>query len=72
MPGTKVAGTVEDPFGLLKYVADKGDYVGWAAVTPGDLNQIDSKVQAVLTGKSSSKQVGEQLDALVKKLRAGS
>ena len=72
MPATKVSGTVQDTYGLLKYVADNGDYVGWAAVTPGDLNQIDSKVQAVLTGQSTSKQVGQQLDAEVKKLRAGS
>ena len=41
---------VADDTGLLQYVAENGSYVGWAAVTPGQLNAVDSKVQAVLTG----------------------
>lgn len=72
MPAIKVSGTVQDPTGLLKYVADNGDYIGWAAVTPGDLNQIDSKVQAVLTGKKTAQEVGKEMDAIRDKARSGS
>ena len=72
MPAISVSSGVQDPYGLLKYVADNGDYVGWAAVTPGQLNQIDSKVQAVLTGQKTSQEVGKELDAERDKLRSGS
>lgn len=72
MPAIKVTGNVQDPSGLLKYVADNGDYIGWAAVTPGQLNQIDSKVQAVLTGKKTSQEVGKEMDAIRDKIRSGS
>ncbi len=72
MPGIKVAGNVKDPSGILKFVADNGSYVGWGSVTPGQLNQIDSKVQAVLLGTKTAQQVGQELDAERDKLRAGS
>lgn len=72
MPAIAVSEGVKDPYGLLKYVADNGDYVGWAAVTPGQLNQIDSKVQAVLVGQKTSQEVGKEIDAVRDKLRAGS
>lgn len=72
MPGIKVTGDVKDPSGILKFVADNGSYVGWGSVTPGQLNQIDSKVQAVLTGAKTANQVGQELDQERDKIRAGS
>ena len=43
-----------------------------AAVTPGQLNAVDSKVQAVLTGPQTSEEVGAELDAVRDELRAES
>ena len=63
---------IADPTGLLQYVAENGSYVGWAAVTPGQLNAVDSKVQAVLTGAQTSAEVGAELDAVRDEIRADS
>jgi raffinose/stachyose/melibiose transport system substrate-binding protein len=72
-PGINLPGTdVTDESGLLAYVAENGSYVGWAAVTPGALNAVDSKVQAVLTGAQTSAEVGAELDAVRDELRAES
>lgn len=62
---------VADDTGLLQYAAEHGTYVGWAAVTPGQLNAVDSKVQAVLTGAQTSTEVGAEMDAIRDELRAG-
>lgn len=70
-PGTNLPNS-NDPTGILQYTAENGQYVGWSAVTPGDLNQVDSKVQAVLTGKQTSEQAGQELDAVLEKIRSGS
>jgi raffinose/stachyose/melibiose transport system substrate-binding protein len=70
-PAIKLPTPTSDPYGLLKFVAANGDYVGWAAVTPGALNQVDSEVQAVETGKQTAQQVGKEIDAERDKIRAG-
>ena len=71
MPGINLP-DINDPTGLLQYVAENGSYVGWAAVTPGQLNAVDSKVQAVLTGSQTSAEVGDELDAVRDEIRADS
>ena len=63
---------ITDDTGLLQYAAANGTYVGWAAVTPGALNAVDSTVQAVLTGAMTSQEAGAALDTVRDELRAGS
>jgi ABC-type glycerol-3-phosphate transport system substrate-binding protein len=60
---------IADETGLLQFAAENGTYVGWAAVTPGSLNAVDSLVQGVLTGAQTSEQAGAELDARRDELR---
>lgn len=58
---------------LIAYANDNGSAVGWGDRTPAELNGVtDAMIQKLFLKKLTTKQIGQQLDAIRDKLRAAS
>lgn len=57
---------------LFGYDAEQGNAAGWASLVPASLGTTDPLIQELLTGGTTTEAIGEELDAELENVRAGS